>query len=285
VPQASTSGWQVLWISPSVQLAGLSVFDAQHVWVAGTDGLLYAWDGTGWHVQRVGDDLSRIVAVDQRDAWVSNEDGIQHWDGTHWTLTSRDRAVTALAAGDTRHVWAADPAGIRAWNGTDWTLQYAAAGAQLQGIAATDATHAWAVGSLASGLGVVVALDGSSWSIQATLPQPLAAVYASDPTHAWAVSPDGSIFTWDGTAWRLTANLHMDLTAVSGTDAAHVWAVAASGEVLFYNGTGWAVQYRAPTTLEGIAAVDAGHVWAIGFDTVYSTVAQGSASDWNSSGL
>ncbi len=98
-------------------------------------------------------------------------------------------------------------------------------------------------------------------------------------------SPDGSIYMWDGTAWRLTANLHMDLTDVSGTDATHVWVVAASGEVLFYNGTTWAVQYRAPTTLGGIAAIDAGHVWAIGFDTVYSTVAQGSASDWNSSGL
>ncbi len=285
VPQASTNGWQVLWISPSVQLAGLSVFDAQDVWVAGTDGLLYAWDGTGWRVQRVGDDLTGMVAVNQRDAWVSSDDGIRHWDGTHWTLTSHDRAVTALAAADARHVWVADPAGIRAWSGTGWTLQYAAAGAQLQGISAADSSHAWAVGSLASGSGVVVAFDGSSWSIQATLPQPLSAVYASDPAHAWAVSPDGSIFTWDGTAWRLTANLHMDLTDVSGTDAAHVWAVAASGEVLFHNGTRWAVQYRAPTTLGGVAAIDAGHVWAVGFDTVYSTVPQGSASDWTSSGL
>ena len=284
LPQG-TAGWQVAWVTPSVHLTGLSVFDGTHAWVAASDGRIYAWDGTGWHVQQLDEDLGHMVAVDQRDAWVSSDDGIRHWDGKRWTLTGHDGVVTALAAADARHVWATDATGIRTWSGTAWTRQYAATGMQFRGITAADASHAWAVGSNADGSGVVVAWDGSTWSVQATLPQPLSAVYASDARHGWAVSPEGSIYTWDGTTWTQTADLHIVLADVTGTDAAHVWAVAASGEVLFRDGNGWAVQYQAPTTLSGIAALDAGHVWAIGFDTVYSTVPQGGTQGWSNSGL
>ena len=277
----ATPAWQVAWVTPSVQLTGLAVFNANSVWVAGSDGVVYAWDGTGWHVRRVDDDILRMAAVSPTAAWVASDDGIRQWNGSKWTLTSHDGTVLALAAADGRHAWAATAAGIRAWDGSGWPLAYAADGTRFTGIAALDATHAWAVGTAPDGSGVVVAWDGSRWSLQATLPEPLSAVYASDAQNAWAVSPEGSIYEWNGTAWDLTVDLHLALNGVAGTNASHVWVTADSGQVLFHDGATWHVQYQAPTTVSAVAAADPGDVWAIGFDTVYSTVA--SAADSASS--
>ncbi len=284
--QSPAGPWQVAWVTPSLELTGVRVFGPQDVWVAASDGRIYAWDGTGWHVQRLDDDLGAMAAVSPRDVWVSSDDGIRHWDGAHWSLTSHDGSVTALAASDARHVWAGDPTGIRTWTGTSWVRQYAAADADVRAIAAPDATHAWAVGSLPDGSGVIVAWNGTRWSVQATTTQPLSAIYAAGPEHAWAVSTEGTIYGWNGRTWSATADVHLPLTAVTGIDATHVWAVAQSGEILALHGATWTVAYRAPTTLTGIAALDPSSVWAIGLDTIYSTVDQGSApSSWTTSGL
>ncbi len=284
--QAPASVWQVAWVSPSVQLTGIHVFGPENVWVAGSDGRIYAWDGTGWHVQRLDEDLGAMAAVSPRDVWVSSDDGIRHWNGSGWSLTSHDGAVTALAALDAHHVWATDQIGIRTWNGTTWVRQYVAAGADLTGIATADATHAWAVGSLPDGSGVIVAWDGSAWTVQATVPQPLSAVYAAGPASAWAIGPEGAVYTWDGSTWQQTADLHLPLTGIAGSGPGHVWAVSQSGEVLSLEGSTWTVVYRAPTTLSAISALDGSTVWAIGFDTIYSTVAPSSTpAQWNTAGL
>ena len=275
LPSPTAPGWQVAWVTPSVQLTGLAVFNPNSVWVAASDGIVYSWDGTGWHVQHVDDDVTQMVAVDPGDAWVSSDDGIRHWNGSKWRLTSRDGSVTALAAVDARHAWAASAAGIRAWDGSGWPLVYPSDGARFAGIAALDASHAWAVGTAPDGSGVVVAWNGSRWTLQAAVPEPLSGVYAADARHAWAVSPDGSIYAWNGAAWQLTVDLHLVLTSVAGTGASHVWATAASGQVLFHDGATWHVQYLAPTSLSAVVALNPTDVWAIGFDTVYTT--QGSA--------
>ena len=273
VPLAAptTPAWQVAWVTPSVQLAGLAVFNPDRVWVAATDGILYSWDGTGWRVQHVDDDLTHLVAVDTGDAWATSDDGIRHWNGSKWTLTSHDGSVTALAATDARHAWAAAASGILAWDGHGWALSYPGAGTRFTGIAALDASRAWAVGTAPDGSGVVAAWNGSRWSPQAAVPQPLSAVYAADAGHAWAVSPEGSIYAWNGTAWELAVDLHLVLTSIAGTDASHVWVTAASGQVLFHDGATWHVQYQAPTSMSGIAPLGPTDVWAIGFDTIYTT--------------
>ena len=278
VVPASANSWQVAWVTPSVQLTGVAAFDPTHVWVAGSDGLLYAWDGTGWNVRRLDDDIAAMAAVNQHDAWVSSDDGIRHLSGSKWSLTSHDGTVTALAALDASHAWAASASGILAWNGSQWSLAYAAHGARLDAISALDASHAWAVGSLPDGGGVVVAWNGFEWSLQASVPVALSAVYAADARHAWAVSREGSIYAWNGTVWQLETDLHQQLTAVAGTDAAHVWASTSSGQVLFRDGTSWDVIYHAPTTVTGLAPLDAANVWAIGFDTVYGTQTPGSST-------
>ncbi|MGC8633358.1 MAG: WD40/YVTN/BNR-like repeat-containing protein [Candidatus Limnocylindrales bacterium] len=270
---ASAPAWQVAWISPSVQLTGLVVFDPDHAWAAGSDGMLYAWDGTGWHVQRVAHGIALLAAADRRHAWIAGDDGIRYWNGEQWRLTSTDGAVTALAALDARHAWAASPAGIAAWTGSDWQLTPGGRDAVVHGIAAADGSHAWAVGSLSDGQGVVLAWNGSAWHMQAVLPDPLVSVYAADPRHVWAVSPSGTVYAWDGKGWRLDTNLHQPLTDITGADGGQLWVTSASGQIWTLQGGRWGIVYRAPTTLLAITSLGSTNVWAIGFDTVYSTEA------------
>jgi hypothetical protein len=71
----------------------------------------------------------------------------------------------------------------------------------LNGVAATSASNAWAVGSAANGvadLTLILRWNGTSW-VQVPSPNPgssndLNAVAASSPTNAWAVgSFDGAV--------------------------------------------------------------------------------------------
>ena len=279
----STPAWRVVFVSPSVQLVGLHVFGPQAVWVAGSDGRLHAWDGTGWSMQHPDDDTSAVTAVDPRDAWAASDDGIRHWDGVRWSLVSRDGGVRAIAAADRNHAWAVDTRGLLEWNGHAWASGPMPAGVVLGSVAATDATHAWAVGTAPNGRGEAVNWNGSAW-LETRLPQPLSAISAPDPAHAWAVSPDGGVFTWDGTGWHESAELHLDLAAITGDHAGDLWAAARTGEVLAFRDARWTIVYRAPTALREIAALDARHVWAIGFDTVYATLPSDEPSPWYGTG-
>jgi ligand-binding sensor domain-containing protein len=270
---AAAPVWQVAWISPSVQLTGLVVFHPDHAWAAGSDGMLYAWDGTGWRAQRVDDDIALLAAADQQHAWIASDDGIRYWNGERWRLTSSDGAVTALAAVDARHAWAASPAGMLAWDGAGWQFTAGGRGAVVRGIAAAGASHAWAVGSLPDGRGVVFGWNGSAWRMQATLPDPLASVYGADPLHAWAVSSSGTIYAWNGETWNLDTDLHQPLTDITGADGGQLWVTASSGQIWTLSGGRWGIAYRAPTTLAAVTSLDPTNVWAIGFDTVYSTEA------------
>jgi hypothetical protein len=270
VPTPGPDGWHDFWVTPSVELHKVIVFNAEHAWVTASDGSLYAWDGTGWRINHLDDDLGAMAAVDLRHVWVASDEAIHFFDGSRWTATSVGD-TTALAAADVTHAWATTASGILRWDGHGWSHVYASGAAQLLGVTAAGPGRAWAVGTLADGSGVILAWDGARWTQQATVPQPLSAVYAADARHAWAVSSEGSIYAWDGTGWSLSADLHLVLRDVSGTDASHVWAVSESGEVLFYNGASWRVEYRAPTSLVSIAPLDPTHVWAVGFDAVYAT--------------
>ena len=276
---AKTPPWRVAWVSPSVHLAGLRVFGPERVWVAGSDGRLYSWDGTGWSMQRADDDITALAAVNEQDAWTSSDDGIRHWDGAHWSMSGHDVGVVAIAAPDSSHAWAVDTNGLLAWNGGSWTAWPVPVGTSLRAVGAAKGVHAWAVGSGPNGVGIVVHWNGSTW-VQAELPQPLSAVFAVDATHAWAASTDGPVFTWDGTGWRETADLHLGLTAITSDPGGNLWAAAQTGEILALRGGRWVLAYRAPTAVSEIAAYDATHVWAIGFDTVYATVAQESVTPW-----
>jgi hypothetical protein len=113
----------------------------------------------------------------------------------------------------------------------------------LQGVSATSAGNAWAVGTYSAATQKVITLhwNGRAWKIVPS-PSPLepnlAGVSAISASNAWAVGDynTGSthntlILHWDGRAWDKvvsptpgTGNI---LTGVATTSASNVWAVGA----------------------------------------------------------
>jgi N-acetylmuramoyl-L-alanine amidase/FlgD Ig-like domain len=167
-----------------------------------------------------------------------------HWNGGRWeavptpspgTAVNEIRAVDARAPDD---VWAVGLWSDRGrwlrhglvlhWDGASWSqarIPYLSGEVHLEGVSASAADDAWAVGErcpgpcsgLAHSSAVILHWDGTRW--MAVAPPRLSAdrsgldgVLALDHRHAWAVggrsknrvAPTHPLFErWDGTSWRL----------------------------------------------------------------------------------
>jgi hypothetical protein len=200
---------------------------------------------------------------------------------------------------------------IEHWNGTAWTQvpSPSPGGARgfsvLNGVAATSATNAWAVGSYFrrhTNLGTLIEhWDGTAWT---QVPSPnapggsneLNAVAVISATNVWAVGDSGSypgnqtlIEHWNGTAWAQVPSPNPNpssgysLVGVAATSATNAWAVGTEctmcggsqeGEdtlIVHWNGTAW-TQVPSPNPspagfndLFGVAATSSANAWAVGF--------------------
>lgn len=260
-------------------------------------------DGTAW-------------AVGYTDTSSSQQHtAVQRWDGQRWVAVPTPRLsgdsgqlndVSASSADDAWAVGvtAATPAAkgvpgsgyqngslIEHWDGTRWTPLAASEQprlpgplADLQAVAATGATSAWAVG-WDSGKALIEHFDGARWSVSpnpAVLPGKngswlldVAAVSAAD---VWAVGENAAapkdsclIEHWDGGAWKAVAcpapaEARMArLLAVTEISPEDLWAVGyyATGTgssqiahplIEHFDGTGWStVPTPATTTGSGPA--------------------------------
>lgn len=179
-----------------------------------------------------------------------------------------------------------------------WSPQNSGLGAWwLEGVAAVDASHVWAVGNL----GAIKFYNGLTWASQASgTTKGLRAIAAYDATTAWAVGDEGTLSFWNGTNWthsgwgtrnlygvcaiaannvvivgeaglilvngvQKTSGTAYDLHDVDAADASHIWAVGDYGTIRFSNGTTWVAQTSGTTkNLRAVYAVDSTHVWAVG---------------------
>ena len=197
---------------------------------------------------------------------------------------------------------------IEQWNGQSWSqAQYPApAGGQLQAVAATSATNAWAVGSIGSGPTIQTMIehwDGTSWThVPSNTPGGLGfltGVAATAPDNAWAVGytqsgPGGSyqslILHWNGQAWAVVRSPNptgqTDLEAVAAASPRDAWVVGYTnpnscspqcGTAAFHwNGRRWAVVPSVNpgsglSVLEGVAIISADNAWAVGTTNFWST--------------
>jgi hypothetical protein len=179
---------------------------------------------------------------------------------------------------------------IARWNGAAWQQAPGPSPgtySEIQGLAATSTTSAWAVGySYASGItnGLIEHWNGTAWT-QVPSPSPtggsyLTGVAAVSPTSAWAVgysNPSAPVKAliehWDGTSWNQVPSPSPDdsaLFAVAATSATDAWAVGSAGGtalILHWDGTSWS-QVPSPNPaggyLSGVAATSATDAWAVG---------------------
>lgn len=257
------------------------------------------WDGSGWtKVQTPSPGpsatLTAVSAVAPDDVWAVGDELHEqrtqhksrsltmHWDGTTWSRVpspsllnhlygTRMRAVTVVAHDD---VWALgndyysfQPGGTLYlhWDGSRWRRVAPAAGDRMGcvgGIAASDASHVWAVGG-SHQRALLEAWDGTAWHDQGEWPSGrYSAVTAISDDDAWAVGYGGNCDMgyglafakhWDGTQWKPVAiavpdgvgtDVLLGVTAVSSDDVWAVgWAVAQAARPLIehWDGVEWSV--------------------------------------------
>src|SRR5215831_11385260 len=270
---------------PGGQLFGVAATSARNAWAVGgvvNSGktLILRWDGTAWarvpSPTPVGEtELYAVAATSARNAWAVGGGGaspgktiILHWNGTAWKTVPSPTpkgggtlfGVAATSAGD---AWAVGCAGncfqgfggiktlILRWNGTAWMRMPSPAPARvgaLNGVAATSASNAWAVGCAGHCFG------------------PMATTTTM-------------IVHWNGTAWRQVASPNPApnsvLTAVTATSVGNAWAVGYTRTgfktlIVHWNGAHWA-RVASPTPgplsqLLGVAATSTRNAWAVGAD-------------------
>lgn len=257
-----------------------------------------AWAGpgpSGTTATQVADGLSAVAAAASSDAWavgIWHDAGrheqtlIEHWNGTGWHL-----------------VTSPNPAGASADN-------------ELDAVAVTSSTDAWAVGQFWNGANwqpLTEHWTGASWRL-VTCPDPgghavrddLAGVAATSSSSAWAVGEYSAgsterslILRWNGKTWTQVPSPNPGgshgsvLTAVTAVSASSIWAVGeywtATLEktlVLHWNGRSWS-QVGSPnggtaSSLAGVAFGTASSASAVG--SYYNAAAQQTLTEhWNGS--
>lgn len=271
------------------------------------DTLILHWNGTSWskvkspNPSSTVNNLTGVSGTAGTDIWaagymigMSGSDNtlILHWNGTSWSKvkspdpskTGADslNAVTAVSSASAWAVGSNSASGSTQvnlaleWNGTAWSKVKAPDPSStfnsLDGISATSASNAWAVGAAqttAAGSDLILRWNGTSWS-KVKSPNPTAAsltgVSADSGTDAWAVGDycvsscggpgavlDTMTLHWTGAVWSKIKSPSPSgtgrnlLFGVSATSATSAWAVGAYPNssntqttlILHWNGTNW----------------------------------------------
>jgi hypothetical protein len=303
--------------------------------------LIEHWDGASWTAMSspspgTSDNaLNGVHATSPANAWAVGtytDSGVDrglilHWDGHAWTeVTSPNpgsiTSLTAIDAISASDAWAVGDYAIVAagrtrravaggsrtlvlhWTGGTWKQVASptpAGGGALNGVTATSAGNAWAVGNTVSSGGdqtLILHWNGTAWKRQPS-PDPgggngnvLTAADAISASNAWAVGAfdntssvtQNLVLHWNGAKWaQVTApdvggahnfNGLLGVAATSASDARAVGGYTTPGGlntlVLRWNGTNWA---QVPSTTPPSSTAGVAEAELLG-------VAAGSASDF-----
>jgi hypothetical protein len=237
-------------------LYGVAATSSRNAWAVGeyfnpefdAETLVLHWDGRAWKLQPSPSPpiakLYGIAATSSTNAWTVGVDVetvpfplIEHWNGKAWKIQpspSADGQLKGVAGTSAANLWAVGSANagvflpggaeethpmLEHWNGSAWTIQPApdpGALGQLNGVAATSSSNAWAVGNTGtdrSARTLILHWDGGGWRTQ---PSPsnsssgggLLGVTATSSRNAWAVGGAGTgssvrtlILQWRGMSW------------------------------------------------------------------------------------
>src|SRR5215470_1023771 len=208
--------------------------------------------------------LAGVTAISSRDAWAvgwtsggAPRPVLDHWNGSIWTTVSSPAlqtpakllAVAKFPGG----VWVVGASGQAAGGHHRMHLSLRVAGGkvqavptprplggELQGVAATSATNAWAVGYISGGGPLILHWNGTAWK-RSPLPSHargrIDGVAAISATNAWAINgrsrANSQLWHWNGTRWSRVATPAIKgqtefLGGVTATSAKNAWAAGTS---------------------------------------------------------
>ncbi|HEX7703513.1 MAG TPA: hypothetical protein VF403_22390, partial [Kofleriaceae bacterium] len=210
-----------------------------------------------------------LAGVSDNDLWASGSHGfVIHWDGTTWTPTRipGNADYSGLARSDASSVWAVGSAARAHFDGTTWTESYHVVTRQwLWSTSASSSSDVWSLGSM----GDIVRRDATGWS---ALPGSLGiddpeGIFALANDDVWVVGGSAANH-WDGNNFTRYPELY-DTRAAWGPTSTNVWVVGESGKLAHWNGTAWTVTTdHSGANFYSVAGTGANDVWACGENIV-----------------
>jgi len=267
--------------------------------------LVEHWDGTSWTSMLSGSSLNQNSYF----SGVAAAPGARPWAvGNSSTSTGPHAFIQAPKNGVWRAVPSPDPGGPGHDNSA------------LNGVAATSAKNAWAVGDYTPGTATLTLIehwDGTAWR-QLPTPDPsstgnvLHGIAATSAKNAWAVgwitNSQGAaqtlILHWNGSSWSRSRSQNPGgsannnfLQAVAAASASDAWAVGnayttgfAQPLIEHWNGTAWeSVPAPSPSPampgfLTGVTVISARDAWAVGsygFADQHTLIEHWNGSAWH----
>ncbi len=215
------------------------------IWLVGSSGLTYHYDGTTWQKIATGSEefLYGVSGSGRAHALAVGADGaILRWDGSLWKSLRQGskNESQALWVSGPKDAWAGGFGGLAHYDGTNWTLLAEAQGS-IHGIWGAAADDVWVVGA------AVYHWDGRALSRDALRPtDPLRAVSGTARDDVWAVGQGSQIYHYDGSKWtRQTSPVSTWLLSVWASARDDIWVAGDYGVLLHGDGTSFT---RAPST-------------------------------------
>lgn len=178
------------------------------------------WFGSG--------SIRSIWGTAANNVWIAGSLGrIFHWNGTTWTARNAGISATfspsRIWGTNAANMWAVGATGgtntgtIYKWNGVDAWVEQLSGVPTVKGIWGSSATNMWAVGGTGgSNPGQIYRLSGSTWTLQTTTTYTLNHIYGSNSSNIWAAGNSGALHYYNGTSWVIQASGRTD----------HIYAVA-----------------------------------------------------------
>jgi len=245
------------------QMYGVWGASPTDVFVGGSSGLVWHFNGTSWSSTSTGtyQDLRGVWGTSGSDVFVAGGGGtILRYNGTSWTPMSSGSSVYLYSVWGSsgKDVYAVGEYGtILHYDGTGWS---AVPGIQssfhFQSVWGTSRADVYA----ASGNGVMH-FDGTSWSTVAAVSWAYG-VWGTSSSDVYAASYN--VLRFNGSTWTAMAGSTGWAQALWGSSASELYAVRGAGEISAWNGTTW-------SPFVGVSDRDLQSVWGTATSDVYAT--------------
>jgi hypothetical protein len=260
---------------------------ADDVWVVGSDGVIFHFDGKT--LQPVPSTTTRslhaLSGTGPDDIWAAGDEGTTlHWDGNRFEFIERWEIATILGINAIApdNVWIVgliptDRVGfVRHYDGVEWSTAPVPGSASLWEIWSSSPEDIWLVGTNSMQEGLIYRGDGMDFEPMEFEGKPLRGVWGTSAEDVWLLPYDSAPQHWDGEAFTPDAEYEEErgMLCTWGSAADDVWAVGLHGKIKHFDGARW-------TVAEPLADQPLWSVWGAASDDVWAVGGAGTILRWN----
>jgi len=278
--------WCIEQPIPSGQLWDVWAAVTDDVWMVGSGGIVYRWNGETFR-RAVGIDGSilSVYGFAEDDVWFVGEGGlILHWDGDdlYSVPLSTDTDFFDVWGAEARKLWFVGESGLVCrYNGTNWRTEDVGTDEDLLGVAGTAANDVWMlVDNDSEGHAGLIHHDGDS-------PEGFEIPGNYGVNAFWVAGVDD---VWVPVGNKIQRFNSEEFSLVETDQTGSLWAVWGSApDSIFFGGSGgtilkWTgsefIPQEAPSgAYRGLFGLDTGEIWAVGGG---GTVTSFDGDDWHS---